>query len=198
MERFRPQKTLYLVANIISRIAEPLLWVPVMIWLVVTHVSIPGSKQQIYFPVLLLFVFVIPFGYFLYLLFIKKEFDIDITDRRKRLGFTLKSMLSFGIALVFTYFMDKELFVITGAVFFATLGLILITTRWKISFHGGLNTLIFCTVNYFYHWRFWWLFLLLIPIGWARIIMQKHTLSQFVAGSVLCAVIFLSLTGILR
>lgn len=197
MKNSRRQKKLYMVANVISRLAEPLLWLPVMIWLVVSHVSIPPGKQMIFFPVLLLFVFVIPCGYFVYLLFIKKEFDIDITERSKRLGFTLKSMLSFGIALIFAYFMDRELFTITAAVFFATLSLIIITTRWKISFHGGLNTLTFCTVNYFYHWRFWWLLLLLIPIGWARIIMHKHTLAQFLAGSVLCAAIFLSVTGIM-
>jgi len=148
-------------------------------------------------PVLLLFVFVFPFGYFLYLLLVKKEFDIDITERGKRLEYTLKSMISFGIGFSLTYFMDRELFIITGSVFLSTLGLILVTSRWKISFHAGLNTLIFCAVNYFYHWQFWWLFFLLIPIGLARIIMKKHTLAQFVAGIILCAVIFLSVTTFL-
>lgn len=190
------QKTLLLLANIVSRITEPLLWLPVMIWLVVSKVRIPAGKQLIYYPVLLLFIFVIPCGYFFYLLLVKKEFDIDITERGKRLEFTLKSMISFGIGFILTYFMDKELFTITGAVFLSTLSLIVITTRWKISFHGGLNTLIFYTVNYFYHWRFWWMFLLLIPIGLARIIMKKHSPAQFVAGIVLCAAIFLSVTGL--
>lgn len=197
MDGLKNQKTLSLLANIVSRITEPLLWLPVMIWLVVSNIRIPVSKQLIYFPVLLLFVFVIPFGYFVYLLLVKKEFDIDITERYKRLRYASKSMISFGIGFIFTYFMDRELFIITGAVFLSTLGLILVTTRWKISFHGGLNTLAFCTINYFYHWRFWWVFFLLIPIGLARLIMKKHTLAQFVAGTILCAAVFLSVTGFL-
>lgn len=197
MVGLRKQKTLLLWANIVSRITEPLLWLPVMIWLVVSNTNVPVGKQFIYFPILLLFVFVFPFGYFLYLLLVKKEFDIDITERGKRLGYTSKSMISFGIGFILTYFMGRELFIITGAVFLSSLGLILVTTRWKISFHGGLNTLVFCTVNYFYQWRFWWMFLLLIPIGLARLIMKKHTLAQFVAGIVLCAAIFLSVTGFL-
>ena len=198
MDSLGKQKTLFRLANIVSRLTEPLFWLPVMIWLVVSKVKIPADKQLIYYPVLLLFIFVIPCVYFLYLIFVKKEFDIDITERSKRLGFTLKSMISFGIGFILSYFMDKELFTITGAVFLSSLSLILVTTRWKISFHGGLNTLTFCTVNYFYHWRFWWMFLLLIPIGLARIIMKKHSPAQFVAGTVLCAVIFWSVTGFLN
>lgn len=197
MESLGKQKTLLLLANIVSRLTEPLFWLPVMIWLVVNNVRIPAGKQLIYYPVLLLFVFVIPCGYFLYLLLVKKEFDIDITERGKRLGYTLKSMISFGIGFILTYYMDQELFVITGAVFLSTLILIVVTARWKISFHGGLNTLVFCTVNYFYHWRFWWMFLLLIPIGMARLIMKKHSLAQFVAGTVVCGAIFLSVTSFL-
>lgn len=198
MDSLGKQKILFRLANIVSRLAEPLFWLPVMIWLVVSKVSIPADKQLIFYPVLLLFIFVIPCVYFLYLIFVKKEFDIDITERSKRLEFTLKSMVSFGIGFILTYFMDKELFTITGAVFLSSLSLILVTTRWKISFHGGLNTLIFCTVNYFYHWRFWWMFLLLIPIGLARVIMKKHSPAQFVAGTVLCAVIFWSVAGFLN
>ncbi|MHB9093498.1 MAG: hypothetical protein ACYC21_02405 [Eubacteriales bacterium] len=177
-------------AEIVSRAAEPLVWLPLMIWLVLWHVNLPGEKRIVYYLVLLVFIFVIPFGYFMYLVFIKREFDLDVTQRNKRIGFTLKSMVSFAVAAVLTYFMNRELFVITSAVFISTLSLILITIRWKISFHGGLNTLIFCTVNYLYNWQFWWLFLLLIPIGWARLTMKKHTPAQFVAGVTLCAAIF--------
>ena len=184
-----------LIAKIISRVAEPLIWLPLLIWLVISQVKIPPGKQLIYYPVLLVLVFVIPFGYFLYLVFIKKEFDIDVTERSKRLRFTQRSMVSFGVAVTLAYFMDKELFAVTSAVFLATMGLTLITCRSKISFHGGLNTLIFCTVNYLYNWRFWWFFLLLLPIGWSRLVLKKHTLAQYIAGVTLCAVIFLIVAG---
>ncbi len=179
-----------LLARIISRISEPIFYLPVIIWLVLRHVDIPREKQMIYYSGLLLFVFVIPFAYFFYMVFIERKFDIDITERAKRVTFTLKSMISFTVAVVLTFFMDKELFIITLAVWISTLGLILITLKWKISFHGGLNALIFSTANYLYDWEYWWLYLLLIPIGWARLEMKKHSLAQFVAGVSLCISVF--------
>lgn len=183
------------VARLVSRVAEPIIWIPVMIWLVLLHINLPDQQKILYYPLLLLFVFIIPFSYFMYLVFIKKEFDIDVTERRKRVGFTLKSMVSFGIAVALTFVMDRELFVITLAVFLSTLSLVLITIYWKISFHGGLNTLIVCTVNYIYNWELLWMFMLLIPIGWSRLVMKKHNLTQFLAGIFLCAIIFLSVTA---
>ncbi len=183
-----------LAARIVSRATEPLIWLPLMIWLVLRNVNLPVYEQVIYYPILLLFVFIIPFSYFIYLVFVKKEFDMDISERSKRVGFTLKSMGSFAVAVAVTFFVNRELFVITIAVFLSTLSLVLITMHWKISFHGGLNTLIFYTVNYLYNWRFWWLFLLLIPIGWARLVMKKHNMVQFLAGTALCAAIFFLIT----
>lgn len=185
------------IARVISRISEPIFWVPFMIWLVMRNMNIPQDKQIFYYPVLLIFVFIIPFAYFLYLVYIRKEFDFDITERTKRIGFTLKSMASFWVAVALTYFMDKQFFVLTMAVFIAVLALVLVTLKWKISFHGGLNALIFSTVNYLYEWKFWWLFLVLIPIGWARLVLKKHDFSQLTAGIVLCTGIFLLITGAL-
>ncbi|PKM80215.1 MAG: hypothetical protein CVU89_14615 [Firmicutes bacterium HGW-Firmicutes-14] len=190
-----PAKKL-LAARIISRVAEPVIWLPLMIWMVLKNVNLTVGEQTAYYPVLLVFVFVIPFGYFMYLVLIKKEFDIDVSQRDKRIEFTLKSMVSFAFAVLLTFFMDRELFVITLAVFLSTLSLVLITVKWKISFHGGLNTLIFCTVNYIYGWRFWWLFLLLIPIGWARLAMNKHNPLQLAAGIAVCAAVFFLVTGV--
>ncbi len=184
-----------LIARLISRVTEPLIWVPLMIWLVLRQVNLSAYERRVYYPVLLFFIFVIPFGYFIYLVSIKKVFDPDISERSNRVSLTLKSMVSFALAVFLTFFMARELFIITGAVFLSTLSLVLITTRWKISFHSGLNTLAFCTVNYLYNWRLWWLFLLLIPIGWARLALQKHNLAQLIAGMLISAAIFLIVTG---
>lgn len=184
-------------AGIISRIAEPLFWLPFMIWLVMRRSDLPVGEQVVYYLVLLVFVFLIPFCYFMYLVLVKKEIDLDITVRSKRIGLTVRSMFSFAVAPIITYFIDREVFVITMGVFFSTLSLVLVTLRWKISFHTGLNTLIFCTVNFMYNWRFWWLFLLLLPIGWARLEMRKHNLAQAAAGAVLSFLVFVFVTTII-
>jgi membrane-associated phospholipid phosphatase len=33
--------------------------------------------------------------------------------------------------------------------------------------------------------KFWWLYLLLLPLGWARVYRRRHTLWQVVAGALL-------------
>lgn len=195
MNGYRGSNLKLKMARVISRIAEPIFWLPLMIWLVLSNMNITPDKETIYYLVLLIFVFIIPFTYFLYLVYIRREFDFDISERTKRIGFTLKSMASFAVAVALTYFMDKQLFVLTAAVFVSVLALVLVTLKWKISFHGGLNALIYSTVNYLYDWNFWWLFLLLIPIGWARLVMKKHDLSQLIAGILLCTGIFTLITG---
>lgn len=186
-----------LAAKIISRVCEPIIWAPLMIWLTMSKVPIPTEKKIFYYPILVFFVFVIPFGYFMYLVYVKKELDIDVTQREKRMGFTIKSMMSFAIAVLITYFVERKLFVIATAVFLSVLALIIITNWWKISFHGGLNTLIIITLNYLYNWRFWWVFLLLIPIGWARLMLKKHDLAQYFAGVLVCAGLFLTVSSVL-
>jgi len=185
------------IAEIISRLAEPLFWLPLMIWLVLRRAQLPMREQVINYLILLVFVFIVPFGYFSYLVFVKKEVDMDFTVRSKRVGLIVKSMLSFTAAPIITLFIDRLVFVITTAVYLSTLGLVLVTLKWKISFHAGLNTLIFYTVNYLYDWRYWWLFFLLIPISWARLEMKKHNPAQLIAGVVLPSIIFMIITSIL-
>lgn len=184
-------------AKFISRAGEPIIWVPFVIWLTLENVHINPEQKLFYFTALFFFAFLIPFIYFMYKVFLKKDFDIDITRREKRSGFILRSMISFSVAVGLSYFADRTLFIVSLAVLVSTLILVIITTRWKISFHGGLNTLLLMTVNYLYNWRFWWLFLLLIPIGWARLVLKKHDLGQFIAGTAVCATVFMLVTNVL-
>lgn len=182
------------MGRIISRISEPIIWIPVVLWLVMGKMRFtPGQTLNDYF-VTLFFFFVFPLSYALYVIFITKAVDIDISDKDKRIKFALWPMFSVAIGVIITYFINKELFIIAIAAFTSTLVLLAITYHSKISYHSGLNALYFCIINYLYEWDFWWLFLILIPISWGRWALKKHSIVQLCAGVVASGATFFSVT----
>lgn len=69
-----------------------------------------------------------------------------------------------------------------------TLVMMTITFRWKISVHAsgiaGPTTLLVQSLGLVFSL----LSLLLIPVGWARIRLEAHTLNQFVAGALVTVI----------
>lgn len=63
--------------------------------------------------------------------------------------------------------------------------------NFKISGHIIMATVTIAGVNLFLGRQFLWLFLLLIPIIWARSTLKVHTLAQLLAGFILPTVIML-------
>lgn len=184
------------LGRIISRITEPILWIPLVLWLVMSKLRFaPGQTVNDFF-VALFFFFIVPLGYALFVIFIKKTVDIDISDKNKRIKFASLPMSSFAIGVVISFFINKQLFIIALAAFVSILALVAITYHSKISYHSGLNALYFCIINYLYNWDFWWLFLILIPIGWGRLATKKHNIVQLVAGGLVSALSFFALTYI--
>ena len=77
--------------------------------------------------------------------------------------------------------------------------MMLIILRWKISIHAsgiaGPATFLIYTFGI----QFWWMLLLILPVGWARLKLKAHTLSQVVMGFLLTvALTFLQLFIYLR
>lgn len=183
------------LGRLISRVSEPLIWIPLVLWFVLKKLSYPTEQVINDYLILLTFFFLIPLAYSLFIIFIKKDVDIDISDKSKRIKFALLPMASFAIGVGSAYFINKQFCVITFAAFMSTLVLVLITRRSKISYHSGLNAMYFCSINYLYNWSFWWLFLFLIPIGWGRWTLKKHSVTQLIAGIVASTSTFLLTTG---
>ncbi|MFC1790779.1 phosphatase PAP2 family protein [Patescibacteria group bacterium] len=40
-------------------------------------------------------------------------------------------------------------------------------------------------INLFNHWRFYYLFIVILMVAWSRIILKKHTLSQVLEGFII-------------
>jgi hypothetical protein len=182
------------LGKIISRATEPIMWIPFVLWLVMDKLRFAPEQAYNDYFIALLFFYIFPLGYALYVIFITKTVDIDISDQDKRIRFALWPMFSVLIGVVISYFINKVLFIIALAAFISALVLVTITYHSKISYHSGLNALYFCIINYLYNWEFWWLFLILIPISWGRWALKKHSIVQLCAGVVASGATFFSVT----
>ena len=61
----------------------------------------------------------------------------------------------------------------------------IITQYWKISVHMAVLSSVATGATILYGTNFAWIFLVLLPLGWARIHRKRHTFWQVVAGSLL-------------
>lgn len=177
------------IAFIISRILGP---VPLicLLWLVTALKSGIGFWKAIWvYSLIFLICIAIPITLTTFLIVQKKISDIEwskISDRRK---FGLPILLiDLILLLMLTYFLTNQtIFHLTLVFSFIALAnsLIYLFSSFKISAHMAGATIVFAGVNLFYHLRFMWLFLLLIPIAWARYTLKIHTLLELITGATL-------------
>ena len=118
--------------------------------------------------------------------------DYEFTKREERpLYFTTISIL-FGIIFLYSTTLDTQLVTnITLNIFLATTAMTTVTFFWKISGHMTYSTLLFLTLIYLFpeNPNLFLLFLTTPFIGWSRIALKKHTLSQVTVATLLTAII---------
>ena len=171
------------VSNIFSPTTETLL----IIWLA-TSLNITFLSPLKVFLISIFFCFVVPFGFFLFLIKIKKISDWDISNRKERYVFNIITFFSIILCFSVFYFLnEKALVYFYMRLLLPFLLYFLITFFWKISGHMLVNS-IFILLLYFRFQRSIVLILgilLLIVVGWSRIKLKKHTLAQVIAGALL-------------
>lgn len=117
--------------------------------------------------------------------------DFYSSDREKRWLPFLLVMPSYLIGFLVLSWLDAPQIATILMLCYLVNGIVAaaITLKWKISVHliGLAGPLTILTANY---GSFVWSFLLLaIPIGWARIRLKQHSISQVIAGLVLGVII---------
>lgn len=111
--------------------------------------------------------------------------DLELSRREERPRFILVSISSDLLGLAVLYFGGAPRLVWVLAVIYACLGLTMFTISnfWKISLHlvgvSGFSTIIVTIFGFGY----WWVFLSLPLVAWARIYRKKHTPAQLMAGA---------------
>jgi membrane-associated phospholipid phosphatase len=113
--------------------------------------------------------------------------DIYASDRQTRLKPFLGAILSYslGVAVLLLMNAPRDITALMACYSFNTLVMMLISLKWKISIHasgisGPFTFLVFVLGPVFLP-----LYLLILPVGWARIELNAHSLSQVLAGFLL-------------
>lgn len=172
-----------IVAELVSRVLDPVWEIPLAILLAAVFAVSEGLRWR--FLGLLLFIdAIVPMIFFVIMLLNKQIKDWDIQDREQRIPLYTFTLLCHLAGLWLAHELGKTELVAVLAVFYIV-GIIfaLITLKWKISLHAGVNAVLFTATNLFYGWHYMWLYGLLFIVMWARVYQKHHTWEQVLAGA---------------
>ncbi|MCX6090305.1 MAG: hypothetical protein NTX88_08080 [Candidatus Atribacteria bacterium] len=171
-------------AELISTFFQPVI-IPVILYLLVSFRYASGSDALLYFLLGVVFITIAPVLLITILTKMKIISDPDIPNRRERFLPYLMIVLLYlvGFFIFFVIHAPGQILSITVSYILVTLVGALISLYWKISMHlagiaGPITALVFYVSPYFLL-----AYLLLIPLGWARLTLKKHSLSQIMVGS---------------
>lgn len=184
------------LAYIISRVLGPLPLI-CLLWLATALKSGIGFWKALWvYPLIFIATIAVPNLITTYLIATKRVKGLDWPDLNERKKYlptiTLISILALtSMTKLLTNETIFHLSLLLSAIGISLI-LIWIFFNFKISAHIVVATGTFAGINLFFHMRFLWLFLLLIPIIWARLELKMHTFPQLVAGFLLPTVITLA------
>lgn len=117
--------------------------------------------------------------------------DYELTNRKERPPYFFTLSILFGLTyLAISTFNIPTLTTISLNIFIVSTVISLITLFWKISGHLTYSTLLFVTLVYIFNSPYLLLLFLFTPfIAWSRIVLEKHTLTQTVLGTLLTLLI---------
>jgi hypothetical protein len=172
-------------AEVVSRVLDPVLEIPLALILAVGFAVREGLRWR--FVGLLLFVdAIVPLIFFLIMLYHKQIKDWDVKNRAQRIPLYLFAMFCHSGGIWLAHELGKTQLVSILLVFYAVAVIFfLITLKWKISLHAGVNAVLFTTINLFYDFQYVWLYSLLFLVMWARVYQKHHTWAQVIAGALL-------------
>lgn len=179
------------IAKVISRFFDPVWIIPAMLAGAAAWSLYNGLRWR-FIVILFLFDGLIPFIYFVHLLKIGEISDWDTTKRTQRFRLYGFVILIHASGVVFTWILGK---IILAKILFAfwmlALAFGLVTLFWKISIHTGVSSAAIAFLIILIGPRMAWLFILVLLIGWARVVTKKHSWSQALAGMILAPALLL-------
>lgn len=132
----------------------------------------------------LLFSFLIPYFYIIFMLKRNAIIDFHVPNRKERIKPLIIINISYMIGYLTLYILEAPLFLksIFAVSVVSTVILTIVTYFWKISLHTSWITFIVITFNILFG-RWMLLMIPLIPvIGWARVRIKEHTINQVIFG----------------
>lgn len=187
MKQLTPRAFFNYVAFGISAMFSPYVAAAIFIVLIVYRYAQDLTQFLPWMLAFFAFAIVLPGFYILWLLEAKKISDIHMTNANDRKIPLLVAAASSVVGVVVLYFLHavRPVFVISVVYAINSLALAIVTQKWKISVHTGTYATIATVATVIFGWQFAWLYLVLIPLGWARIFRKRHTFLQATTGALM-------------
>lgn len=173
------------LAEVISLFTNPALIVVISLAIITSHFA--SNAQEFWrwggFAFLLL---VLPSALYVFYTWKKeRRIDLDITRREDRIVPLMLASLGalFAGYLIQTRQESASLLLLSNVLVAMLVLLTIVTFVWKISLHAATLMATVSLIIVFRGWEFAWLYLLIIPIAWARLRLNQHTPAQLLAGS---------------
>jgi len=188
MIKFNPKskETRHLLAEIVSWVSFPPLVATVFFIFLIFWYANDLSEGLRWIITIAPFLVFIPLVFFALGLKLGWISDIDLSKREERPAFLVVFISSLLVATILLYVLDvnQKFFVYALSGLVVTVATALITLFWKISYHTTVTTSVVTALAILGGLHFAWLFLFIIPVGWSRVALKKHTPWQVVGGAV--------------
>ncbi len=134
---------------------------------------------------------ILPMGIILFMLRKGIIKDVYASNRETRLKPFLAAVVSYFLGLLALFMAGAPLLisVLMAGYLVNTVIMMLITLRWKISIHASGVAGPATYLVYIFGIQLLPLFLLIIPVGWSRLELKAHSLSQVLAGFFLTVIL---------
>lgn len=179
---FKDHPAAHVVARIISRVFDPVFIVPAILVFTVSFAFLNGYRWR-FLTLLFILDGAIP-GIWVLIRFIKNRGkDWDIHHRKERIPLFIITVISHGIGVLVANLIDRHpLAEILFGLWLVAVVFWLITYRWKISVHTGVNSVMAVMLTLETGFTYWWIWLIVPLVGWARVVNKHHSVSQVAAG----------------
>jgi membrane-associated phospholipid phosphatase len=121
-----------------------------------------------------------------------KSVDVYISERAERPKFFILAIIIYiFVALVFYLLSIFALMVLSIAYAAVTASVTLVSFYWKISVHAAGISGPITALTFIYGWLFGLFFLILLPVGWARLALKAHNIEQYAVGAIIASLVTL-------
>lgn len=172
-----------IIASCISRVFDPFIVFTILTSLAAQRSGLAGSSFIRFLFIYFAGIIGPPLALLVWALKTKRISDWDISKREER----VRALAVFLVIFLFNFFLISQfgtpyLFQLFLVFFLWFFGFFLITGFWKISGHMGTITIAVLFVIHWFGRPLVPLIFLLPCVGWSRIILKKHTISQVIGG----------------
>ena len=138
-----------------------------------------------------LFAIIIPGSYIIWLIEKKHIRDVHLSDHEERkIPFLVAGASAVLGAIALAMVGAAKPVVVMGVAYAVNAVAIgLLTLFWKVSVHTALFSSVMTVVVILFGIHFTWIYLLLVPLAWARIYRHRHSLNQVIGGALITFVL---------